>query len=61
MNETNVHLYDRSAPGWKRTEPILLSDFTARPFCCPGANPLMENVSWIWAVEKGIFRGNSNN
>jgi SAM-dependent methyltransferase len=40
MNETNVHLYDRSAPGWKRTEPILLSDFTARPFLLSWCQPI---------------------
>ena len=32
MTEPNADVYDRSAPGWKRTEPILLSDFTVRPF-----------------------------
>ena len=40
MNETNAHLYDRSAPNWKRTEPILLSDFTARPFLLSWCEPI---------------------
>jgi len=32
MNETSSELYNRSAQDWKRAEPRLLSDFTARPF-----------------------------
>ena len=40
MNETNAHLYDRSAPDWKRTAPMLLSDFTARPFLLSWCEPI---------------------
>lgn len=40
MNETNAELYNRSASDWKRTEPILLSDFTARPFVLSWCEPI---------------------
>jgi SAM-dependent methyltransferase len=40
MNETNADLYNRSAHDWKRTEPILLSDFTARPFVLSWCEPI---------------------
>jgi len=40
VSETNASLYDRSAPNWKRTEPILLSDFTARPFLLSWCEPV---------------------
>lgn len=40
MNETNADLYNRSADDWKRTEPILLSDFTARPFLLSRCEPV---------------------
>lgn len=37
--ESTASVYDRAAESWRRTEPILLSDFTARPFlldwCAP--------------------------
>ncbi len=29
--ETTRALYDRSALGWQRDQPVMLSDFTARP------------------------------
>ena len=32
MPETTAHLYNDSAGSWRRSEPVLLSDFTARPF-----------------------------
>lgn len=39
MVETTAALYNRSSQNWQRGEPILLSDFTARPFlldwCAP--------------------------
>lgn len=40
MNEPNTDLYDRAAPDWKRTGPILLSDFTARPFILSWCEPI---------------------
>jgi SAM-dependent methyltransferase len=40
MTEPNADLYDRAAPDWKRTEPILLSDFTARPFLLSWSEPI---------------------
>ena len=40
MNESNTDLYDRSASDWKRNEPILLSDFTARPFLLSWCEPI---------------------
>jgi len=41
MIETTSELYNRSAQNWKRAEPKLLSDFTARPFL----------LSWCEAVD----------
>lgn len=32
MTLSTTEIYDRAANDWKRREPILLSDFTARPF-----------------------------
>ena len=40
MSETTQTLYDRSARDWERTEPILLSDFTARPFVLSWCEPI---------------------
>lgn len=40
MHETTSALYDGSADRWKRTEPILLSDFTARPFLIDWCMPI---------------------
>ncbi|MCH2201671.1 MAG: methyltransferase domain-containing protein [Fuerstiella sp.] len=40
MNETNAELYNRSASNWQRSEPILLSDFTARPFLLSWCEPV---------------------
>lgn len=40
MIESNVALYNRSAVDWKRTEPVLLSDFTARPFVLSWCDPV---------------------
>lgn len=40
MSETNETLYNRSARDWERTEPILLSDFTARPFVLSWCEPI---------------------
>jgi SAM-dependent methyltransferase len=40
MNEPNADLYNRSAHHWKRNEPLLLSDFTARPFLLSWCEPL---------------------
>lgn len=39
MSVSTETLYDRASGSWQRTEPVLLSDFTARPFlrrwCAP--------------------------
>ena len=40
MTESNADLYNRSALDWKRTEPVLLSDFTARPFVLSWCDPV---------------------
>lgn len=40
MNEPNADLYNRSAHNWKRNKPLLLSDFTARPFLLSWCEPL---------------------
>jgi SAM-dependent methyltransferase len=39
-NPTTSELYDVAAPTWVRTEPVLLSDYTARPFVLDAAAPL---------------------
>ncbi len=38
--ESNEALYDRSSKDWQRAEPMLLSDFTARPFLLDWCNPV---------------------
>ncbi len=40
MTETTAELYDRSSDRWERTAPVLLSDFTARPFLLNWSLPL---------------------
>ena len=37
---TTPELYDAAAPTWVRTEPVLLSDYTARPFVLKTAGSL---------------------
>lgn len=37
---TTSELYDAAAPDWVRTEPVLLSDYTARPFVLEAAGSL---------------------
>ena len=32
MPESTAAIYDRAATNWQRSEPVLLSDYTARPF-----------------------------
>jgi len=40
MTETTEAIYDRAADRWRRSEPILLSDFTARPFLLDWCEPV---------------------
>ena len=40
MPESTATIYDRAAGNWQRSEPILLSDFTARPFLLDWCAPL---------------------
>tara|TARA_R110002096_G_scaffold99396_5_gene220203 strand:+ start:1386 stop:2141 length:756 start_codon:yes stop_codon:yes gene_type:complete len=39
MNVTTKQLYNDASNDWQRTEPILLSDFTARPFLLKWSEP----------------------
>lgn len=38
--ESTASIYDRASTSWKRTEPVLLSDFTARPFLLDWCEPV---------------------
>jgi SAM-dependent methyltransferase len=38
--ESTEAIYDRSAGNWQRKEPVLLSDYTARPFLLEWCEPL---------------------
>jgi SAM-dependent methyltransferase len=38
--ETTAAIYDRAAGNWARKEPVLLSDYTARPFLLDWCEPL---------------------
>lgn len=40
MNVTTQQLYNDASNDWNRSEPILLSDFTARPFLLKWAEPV---------------------
>lgn len=40
MTESTAAIYDSAADRWRRTEPILLSDFTARPFLVEWCEPV---------------------
>lgn len=40
MPESTATIYDRAAGNWQRHEPILLSDFTARPFLLDWCEPV---------------------
>lgn len=39
-DESTEAIYDRSAGNWQRKEPVLLSDYTARPFLLDWCEPL---------------------
>lgn len=40
MNVSTRQLYDQASNDWQRSEPILLSDFTARPFLLKWSEPV---------------------
>ncbi len=40
MSESTASLYNRSAERWRRVEPVLLSDFTARPHVLDWCQPI---------------------
>lgn len=40
MSQTTAELYDRAADRWERVAPVLLSDFTARPFLLEWCEPV---------------------
>lgn len=40
MNVSTAQLYDQASDDWQRTEPTLLSDFTARPFLLAWCTPV---------------------
>lgn len=40
MNVSTQQLYDKASDDWQRTAPILLSDFTARPFLLQWCEPV---------------------
>jgi SAM-dependent methyltransferase len=40
MDESTEEMYDRSSSEWQRVEPMLLSDFTARPFLLEWCSPV---------------------
>ncbi len=40
MSEATSSLYDRAAGNWARHEPVLLSDYTARPFVLAACEPI---------------------
>lgn len=42
MNVTTKQLYNDASNDWNRSEPILLSDFTARPFLLKWAEPVRD-------------------
>ena len=39
-NPSTSELYDGESPSWARTEPVLLSDYTARPFILETVSPV---------------------
>ncbi|MGK0431950.1 MAG: hypothetical protein ACJA0V_001085, partial [Planctomycetota bacterium] len=39
MNVTTRELYNDASNDWQRSEPVLLSDFTARPFLLKWCEP----------------------
>ncbi len=40
MNQSTASVYDRAAGNWARHEPVLLSDYTARPFVLEACEPI---------------------
>jgi len=55
MIESNVALYNRAAVDWKRTEPVLLSDFTARPFMLSWCEPVQDKRVLDLGCGEGYF------
>jgi ubiquinone/menaquinone biosynthesis C-methylase UbiE len=53
MNVSTKDLYDGASDDWQRSEPILLSDFTARPFLLDWAEP----VSGLDVLDLGCGEG----
>lgn len=40
MSQSTASVYDRAASNWARHEPVLLSDYTARPFVLEACEPI---------------------
>ena len=58
MSVTTKQLYDAASNDWQRSEPILLSDFTARPFLLKWCEPVAKlNVLDLGCGEGYFARG----
>lgn len=61
MSESTANLYDRASTDWQRTAPILLSDFTARPFLLDWCDPV-DNINVLdIGCGEGYFARNLKN
>ena len=58
MDESTKSLYDRASQDWQRNEPILLSDFTARPFLLDWCEPVKDLAVLDLGCGEGYFARN---
>ncbi|MFK7743086.1 MAG: class I SAM-dependent methyltransferase [Planctomycetota bacterium] len=55
MNISTEKLYDEASSNWQRTAPILLSDFTARPFLREWCEPVADKAVLDLGCGEGYF------
>ena len=58
-NPSTAELYDGAADTWVRTEPVLLSDYTARPFVLERPESSRARASSTSAAERATCRDSS--
>ena len=55
MTTSTETLYDDASQDWKRSQPLLLSDFTARPFLLDWCEPVSERAVLDLGCGEGYF------
>ena len=58
MTTSTETLYDGASRNWKRSEPVLISDFTARPFLLEWCEPIAQRAVLDLGCGEGYFARN---